>query len=310
MTDGLFCAPLSFAGVAVSNNFVDADVAVLGIPYDCGAHSTRIGARTGPTWIRQHSVLAIDMAEDAKPNPIFAQHVVDAGNVCVGQHEYRNIEAFYDKTEQAVSTILEAKCIPVTMGGDGAVTLPQIRATAKHHENLTVLHFDAHTDTYPMNNNDDYDNATTFTHVAREGLVDLESSIHVGVRAAINTDSIVPYAEGLGYRVLPFARLADMDIGSAISEIREPLEGKPVYVCFDMDFFDPAFAPGVCHPTPGGASSHLGLSLLRGMAGLDVVACDINNVSPPHDLTDGTTANLAATVMLECFGLILSNNSR
>lgn len=307
MTEALFRDPLSFAGLPLSRNFPDADIAILGIPYDCGEHAIRIGARTGPTWIRQHSVLAKGMAGDADPDPLADLKIVDAGDVNLGKTEFRNIQAFFDKTEQAISTILEGGCVPLTMGGDGAVTLPQIRAVAKHYEDLAVLHFDAHTDAYPLQNNDDYDNATTFTHVAREGLVDLASSIHVGARAAVNTHSIVPYTESLGYRVIPFDQLAEMTVAEAIAAIRDQLCDKPVYLCFDMDFFDPAFAPGVCTPTPGGASAHFGLTLMRGLSGLNIVACDINTVSPPHDHPDGATANLAATVILDCLGLLREN---
>lgn len=304
MTEDLFRDPLSFAGLPISRNFPDADATVLGIPYDCGEHSSRIGARTGPTWIRTHSVLAKGMSGDASPDPLANLSVIDAGDVQIGKEEFRNIHAFFGKTERAISAILDGQSVPVTMGGDGAVTLPQIRAVAKYHNDLTVLHFDAHTDAYPLKSDDEYDNATTFTHVAREGLVNLKASVHVGVRAAVNTDSIVPYTEGLGYRVISYDQLANQAIADAIQNIRAPLEGKPVYLCFDMDFFDPAFAPGVCTPTPGGASAHFGLTLLRGMAGLNIVACDINTVSPPHDHSDGSTANLAATVILDCLGLL------
>jgi agmatinase len=302
--DNLFRDPLSFAGLPVSKNFSEADVSILGVPYDCGEHPSRIGARSGPTWIRQHSELAREMAKDADPDPLASLRIVDGGDVDVGRRDFRDIQHFFDKTEKAIGTVHDSQCIPVTMGGDGAVSLPQIRAAARHYRDLTVLHFDAHTDAYPLESNNDYDNGTTFTHVAREGLVNLKASVHAGTRAAVNANSIVPYAETLGYRVIPFDRLADMTVDEAALGIRGPIGEKPVYLCFDMDFFDPAFAPGVCTPTPGGASAHFGLSLLRKMAGLNIVACDINTVSPPHDLSDGSTANLAATVILECLGLL------
>ncbi len=303
MSDDLFRDPLSFGGLPVSQDFEAADVAVLGMPFDCGEHETRIGSRSGPTWIRQHSILAEVMAGDADPAPLSRLKVIDAGDVNTGRDELRDIHMFYDRAELAMNTVLDGGCAPVTMGGDGAVSLPQIRAVAARHPGLAILHFDAHTDAYPLKRNDHFDNATTFTHAASEGRINVEASIHVGTRAVVNTGAIVPPAHNMGYRVIPYAELDEMTVDEAVRTIREPLEGLPVYLCFDMDFFDPAFAPGVCTPTPGGASAHFGLTLLRRMSGLNIVACDVNTVSPPHD-PDGSTANLAATVVLECISLV------
>jgi agmatinase len=106
-----------------------------------------------------------------------------------------------------------------------------------------------------------------------------------------------------GYRLVTGVDLFARGIQSVLEEVHATLEGRPVYLCFDMDFFDPSCAPGVCTPAWGGASAREGLALLQGLAGLRLVACDVNTVSPPHDV-GGMTAFLAATVMLECLFLI------
>lgn len=303
MTKELFRAPLSFAALPVSQDFKNADVAILGIPYDCGEHAHRIGARMGPRWIRQHSDHALLATEDADPSPLGKLRVIDAGDVNVESPDFRDILVFFDKTEKAVGEILDAGCIPVTMGGDGAVTLPQIRAVAARNPGLVVIHFDAHTDAYPIMGNGDFDNGNTFSHAAREGLLNTSASIHAGLRGIVNTKTASEMAEDIGYRTLTVSQLSELSLGDAAASIRQPLENSPVYLCFDLDFFDPAFAPGVCTPTPGGVTSQYGLELLRQMAGLNIVACDVNTMSPPHD-PDESTANLAATVMMECIGLI------
>lgn len=303
LSDQMFKAPLSFAGFPVSQDFADADIAVLGLPYDCGQHNNRVGARAGPSWIRQHSNLAEETCEDIAPPLMEGIHVIDAGDLNLTSVEYEDIEAFFNLAERGMDAIFKGGCSPVTMGGDGAVSLPQIRAASKHYPGLTVLHFDAHTDAYDVHGNNHFDNANTFTHAATEGLINVGASAHIGLRGILNVKNARAKAEQIGYRIIDVDQLLEASLDKCASMIREPLESLPIYLCFDLDFFDPAYAPGVCTPTPGGVSSHFGLSLLRRLSGLNIVACDINTMSPPHD-PDGSTANLASFVMMECISLL------
>lgn len=301
--EGLFAPPLTFARLDYSHAFENADIAILGMPFDCGSHPTRLGARLGPNAIREQSILTLELIEDASPDPLQHLKVIDAGDVNIGAGGVAHIQSFFNRAEAAMSEILDKKCVPITLGGDGAVALPQLRAVAKKYPDLTVIHFDAHTDAYPLRGNDHYDNAKPFTHAAKEGLIDVKASVHVGARAPINARSSIEYTRSLGYRVLPWSEIAGIPIEDAVRQIRENLDGKPIYLCFDMDFFDPSVAPGVATPTPGGPTSYHGLELLRGLAGLQFVACDINTVSPPYDQS-GITAQLAATVVMESINLI------
>ncbi len=301
--EGLYLPPLTFARLPFSQDFKAAEAAVLGLPFDCGSHPTRIGARLGPNAIREQSVLTLELLEDAQEDPLSSMRVIDAGNLNFPGGGLEVIQEFYDRTETALGEIFAQSCTPITLGGDGAVTLPQLRAAAKVFPNLVVIHFDAHTDTYPLKGNDHFDNATPFTHAVHEGLIHTSSSIHVGTRAPANAKETIRFTRELGYKVLSWAEiesLSPLDVGNLI---REGLESTPIYLCFDMDFFDPAVAPGVATPTPGGPMAFQGLEILKSLAGLNIIACDINTVSPPYDV-NGITAQLAATVLVECLSLV------
>lgn len=303
MGDDLRAGPMTFMGVPYSNDASASRAAVMGIPFDCGTHPTRIGARLGPSAIREQSNLVRPYQPPrADFNPLARLNVVDCGDVRVTPGV---IDESFERIERAVSTVAGAGAIPVTMGGDGAVTLPQLRALHRHYPDLAVLHIDAHTDTYPGDGNalhDRYNTATTFTRAAEEGVVDAENSLHVGPRGTVTRPGVFEHTRGHGYQLIDGDELFSRGIASVLAQIHEGLAGRPVYLCFDMDFFDPSCAPGVCTPTWGGATAREGLALLDGLRGLDFVAFDINTVSPPHDV-GGMTAFLAGTVMINCLSL-------
>lgn len=303
MTTELFKYPSTFMGVPYGHDLSQSKAAVMGIPFDCGTHPSRIGARHGPSAIREQSSL---VRRYQPPHTDFdlLEHlgVVDCGDVKV---VLGDIEASFAQIEQAVSKIVSAGVVPVTLGGDGAVTLPQLRAVHKHYPDLTLLHIDAHTDTYPGSGsaNQRYNTATTFTRAAEEGLVDLKRAIHVGPRGTIHAQHIFDHTREMGYTLIDGAELYQRGMDEVARYIHEQLGDRPVYLCFDMDFFDPSCAPGVCAPTWGGATAREGLGFLQSLKGLNVVAVDINTVSPPHDV-GGMTAFLAGTVVIECLTLL------
>jgi len=204
--------------------------------------------------------------------------------------------------EEAIALIAGAGAVPVSMGGDGSVTIGQLRAVASLHPNLVVLHVDSHTDANP---GDSRAKATgnTFVRAAQEGLVDVEVSAHVGMRGTFYNPGIFEKARDLGYGLITYEEIRTRGVDDITAELKSRLAGRPVYLCWDMDFFDPSCAPGVCAPIPGGPGAEEGLRLLRGLSGLEFVAFDINTVSPPHDV-GGITAQLAAQVMYDCFVLL------
>ncbi len=296
--------PGSFMGLPLSQSAIGSRLAVLGLPFDCGTHRTRIGARLGPSAIREQSALVRRFRPEQEGfDPIAALNAVDCGDVSVVSSQ---IDEAYRAIEAAVDAIAAAGAIPLSFGGDGAVTLPQLRALSRHHPGLVVLHVDAHTDAYPIDGTLPYNTATTFTHAAKEGLIDVERSIHLGARGSTYVGGVFSHTRQLGYQVWPYQSLAERGLPDLLADLQDRLEGRPVYLCWDMDFFDPSCAPGVCTPAWGGASAREGLALLQGLSGLRFVGFDINTVSPPHDV-GGMTAFLAATVALECLFLACAN---
>ena len=297
---GPFDGTVTFMRVPYSLDLSKSKAAILGVPYDMGTHPVRIGSRQGPAAIREQSYLVRPYEPPMFDfNPLTQLNVVDCGNVKLTASY---IEEAFERIEASVSAIVDVDTIPVTMGGDGSVTLPQLRAVHKRYSDLVVLHIDAHTDTFAGSARDLYNTGTTFARAAEEGVVDPAYSMHIGARGPIPAQGNFEYTRSKGYELISAIELFSRGIPDVLEHIHSRLAGRPVYLCFDMDFFDPSCAPGVCAPTWGGASSREGLQLLQGLAGLDFVAFDVNTVSPPHDV-GGMTAFLAATVMLECLYL-------
>ncbi len=308
MNDGaLFDEAGTFMGVPATRDLSQSRAAILGVPFDCGVHPTRIGARLGPQAIRQHSGLVRRFEPPGHDyDPIARLGLVDCGNVRVRSSF---IAEAFENIEAAVAEIVAAGAVPVTMGGDGAVTLPQLRALHRRHPDLVVLHIDAHTDTYPDDGISKYTSGTTFTRAAEEGVVDAGNSIHLGARGPVALPGLFEYARNWGYELIPGVEFDSLGLAGIIAHIRRRLAGRPVYLCFDMDVFDPSVAPGVATPTWGGLGAKEGLTLLDGLADLDFVAFDVNTVSPPHDHA-GMTAFLAGTVILKCLQLACAGLGR
>ncbi|MEU8247214.1 arginase family protein [Nonomuraea sp. NPDC048916] len=290
-------------GVPASRDLSTSRLVVMGVPFDMGYHPTRIGARSGPAHVRAHSALVAEHLDGFGVNLLQKLGVVDMGDVDVLPGD---VGKSFPAIQSGVSRILAAGAVPLTLGGDGAVTLPQLRALKQHRDDdFAVIHFDAHTDAYDGIYPYEYNNANTFVHAVNEGLIDPARSLHVGMR---DTDyrghpGIVGVARDLGYEVITMDEFQAMGVPALVERIRARFAGIPVYLCWDMDVFDPSAAPGVVTPSWGGISVREGLSILRGMRGLEFVAFDVNTVSPPHDQA-GMTGSLAAQVAMECVFLL------
>lgn len=300
MRDELFQAPLTFMDVPASTDLAGARAAVLGMPFDCGTHPFRVGSRQGPAAIREQSRLIRRFnPESAAFDPVARLGLVDCGDVRLVPGR---IEDAFVAMEAATARLVAADVAPVTMGGDGAVTLPQLRALRRRYPDLVALHIDSHTDAYGYSNEEKYNNATQFTHAAGEGLIDAKRSFHIGIRGPTSVGGVVGRAKGLGYGVVTLRDLIKRGTADVLAEVHVAMAGRPVYLCWDMDVFDPSVAPGVATPVWGGLSAREGIELIQGFAGLRIVAVDVNTVSPPHDHA-GATAFLAAHMLYE--GLVL-----
>jgi agmatinase len=307
--DQLVSGVQTFMGVPYSRDLSKSKAAILGIPFDCGLHPVRLGARTGPAALRAQSTLVRPYQPPiADWNPIQELGVVDCGNVRVVLGD--TVETFR-RIEAAVSHIVDAGCVPVTFGGDGSVSLPQIRAVHRQYPDLCLLHFDAHTDTYPDavgqqapgTNIVEFNPATTFTRAAEEGILDVKNSLHIGPRGTITMQGVFDFTRSKGYELITGVDLMERGLKDVVAHCHKRLGDRPVYLCWDMDFFDPSCAPGVFTPTWGGVSAREGLSILQGLSGLNIVAADVNTLSPLHDVGD-MSAFLAGTCVIECLTLI------
>ena len=300
---GPLTAAGTFMGIEPARSVKPGQAAVLGIPFDCGTHPTRIGCRLGPRAIREQSGLVRPFYPPlSDSNPLEELAAVDLGDVSVTPGD---VEPSFAAIEKAVDLVMAAGGFPVTMGGDGAVSLPQLRAVSRHYSDLVLLHIDAHTDSYPVAG---YNTMSTFTRAAEERLIDTASSFHVGARGTLPMAGVYENTRKLGYNVITGDDVACRGLDGVIDEVRRAVGRRPVYLCFDMDYFDPSAAPGVATPTWGGPSSREAFGLLHRLQGLRIVAIDVNTVSPPHDF-GGMTSYLAATVMLIGLHLIaLSRN--
>ena len=277
----------TFLKAPSSNNATEARAAILGCPFDHGT-AMRIGARLGPGAIRaaSHELGPFDPIKGS--NLVESLGLIDAGDAEVVPSQ---VERSFAAIEEACQALLSQDCIPVTMGGDGMVTLPQLRAAAKRHGPLALIHIDAHSDTYPQAG---YNTATTFSRAQEEGLLDLARSCHVGLRGTTGDPGAWRHPADLGFTLISMARLRDRGAAATGQAIATQVGETPCYLCFDMDFFDASIAPGVCNPVYGGATVVEAFALLDALSELNIVAYDVNTVSPPHDVQN-MTALLAAT---------------
>ncbi len=293
--------PLTYMGVPHSHDLSYAKAAILGIPFDCGVHPFRVGSRQGPDVIREQSRLMRPYnPELADFNPMERLGLVDCGNVRLTPG--RILDAF-ELIESATAHIVAQGIVPITMGGDGSVSYPQMRAVGKLHHDLSVIHLDAHTDTTPPVPGNEHNAGTQFHHAATERIIDPEASYHIGIRGTTYLPSGFVRTRALGYNIIPLNDLLRRGLGETLRELHEKLDMRPVYLCLDMDVFDPSCAPGVCAPSWGGLSAREGIDFLRGLARLNLVAVDVNTVSPPHDV-NGMTSFLAAAMIYETLVLL------
>jgi agmatinase len=270
---------------------VDADVVILGLPFDM-ATSGRSGARMGPTAIRHASVnLAWEDKRFPWPFSLF-QHikVVDAGDLV---YSTGDANEFTQRVEHAAKQILNANKTILALGGDHFVTLPLLRAYAKKFGKMALIHFDAHTDTYQ--NGSRYDHGTMFYHAPNEGLIDKDKSIQIGIRTQYK-------AKDHGFAVINAMEANDMSVADITRHIKATIGDLPVYLTFDIDCLDPAYAPGTGTPVCGGLTTDKVLKILRALAGINIIGMDVVEVAPSYDSGE-VTSLAAATIAIELLHL-------
>ena len=271
------------------------DAAAVGIPFDTGT-SYRSGARFGPEAIRSasallrpfHPVFGIDLVETLS--------VVDYGDLPVAPGD---TEGTFRRVEGAFEPLVEAGVFPLVLGGDHSITLPELRVLARAHGPLALVQLDSHTDTWEAYFGQRYFHGTTFKRAAEEGLLEPGKSVQAGMRGSLYGAGDLGGARDLGLQVIPSEELRALGPLGYGRAVRGRIGDRPVFLSFDIDFLDPAFAPGTGTPEIAGFSTAEAVAFLRALRGIELVGCDVVEVSPPYDGPGQPTALAAANVALD-----------
>jgi agmatinase len=277
----------------------NTDVAIVGAPFDTGA-TFRTGARFGPEGIRSASHLLRHY--NPSLDVVIFDHlsVIDYGDVPVVPGY---IEESYRRIAEGLEPIHRAGVVPIVLGGDHSIALPELRAAAAVHGPLALVQFDSHPDTWDAYFGERHTHGTPFRRAVEEGLLLPERSIQVGMRGSIYDAGDWEDARELGFDLVPTDTVRKLGIVETITRIRERVGDAKAYLSFDVDFVDPAFAPGTGTPEIGGFTSREAQEFVRGLVGLDLVGCDVVEVYPAYDPAQ-ITALLAANVAHEFLSLV------
>jgi len=282
--DMTWAGQLSFARLPATRDLDGVDIAVVGVPFD-NAVTNRPGARFGPRAIREQTTLSAEFPEGLWPwdHNVFDRHrVIDYFDI-----GYR--PGFPDEmvtnVVDHVGRLLDAGASVLALGGDHFVAYPLLTATAARHGQLSLIHFDAHSDTWDAG--DELNHGTMFLRAARDGIIDPATSVQTGMRTPNVTH---------GFNVIHADRMFDIGIAATIAEIRAVVGDRPAYLTFDIDFLDPAYAPGTGTPVIGGPTTWQARQLLFGLAGMNIVGADLVEVAPAYDPSGQITALAGATI--------------
>jgi len=270
------------------------DVAIVGVPFD-GGTSYRSGARFGPREIRNQSSLIRPYSYFQKVAPFDRLNVADIGDIDAPPV---SIEKCYDVVEARIGAIARAGARPIVIGGDHSISLPVLRALARIHGPLALVQFDAHIDTWDEYFGGKYFHGTPFRRAIEDGAIEGSRFVQVGIRGPMYGEDDFDFHREHGITMIDIEQVKDRGVAWTIDQIRRVATG-PVYVTFDIDGVDPAFAPGTGTPEVGGLTSHEAQRLVRGLAGLTLVGGDIVEVAPLYDGPGHITSLLAANLMFE-----------
>ena len=274
---------LSFMRRQYTRDLNGVDVVVSGVPYDASV-TNRPGCRFGPQAIRAASAQLSELDSFPWGFSLF-EHlgIVDYGDCFIDPHHPETVPG---SIEAHADTILASGAKMLTLGGDHFVAYPLIKAHAKVHGPVALLQFDAHCDTWEDDGRK-LDHGTMFARAAAEGIIDVSKSTQVGLRTYNDSDH--------GFEILTAPWIHRNGIDAALDIIRQRVGDAPLYISFDVDGMDPAYAPGTGTPVVGGLASWQALEFIRGLRGLNLIGMDVVEVSPPYDHAE-ITALAAATV--------------
>ena len=289
-----FAGPGTMMRLPAVESAAGMDAVFIGIPLDVGT-SNRPGTRFGPKQIRAESVMLRPYNMWTRAAPFDSLRVGDIGDVPINTFDLKDsverITTFYDR-------VLAHDVVPLTLGGDHTLTLPVLRAIARRHGPVGLIHVDAHADINDHMFGEAIAHGTPFRRAVEEGLIDPYRTWQIGLRGTGYTAEDFDWARDQGFAVVQAEELWHRSAAPLISKVVTALGDGPVYLTFDIDSLDPGFAPGTGTPEIGGLTPIQALEIIRGCRGLNLVGVDLVEVSPPYD-PQGNTALLAANLLYE-----------
>ncbi|MFC4215029.1 agmatinase [Pseudophaeobacter arcticus] len=300
-----FSGPSTFMRLPQATSLEGLDVAFLGVPMDIGT-SWRSGTRFGPKQIRSESAMLrpYNMATGAAP--FDSLNAGDIGDLAINTFSLKESLRIIEESYQA---ILSGSVIPMAMGGDHSITLPILRAIAAKFGPVALVHVDAHADVNDDMFGERETHGTVFRRAYEEGLIVADKTYQIGIRGTGYGADDFTEAQGWGFQQFPAQELWGRPLHNMGAEIRRDIGTRPVYITFDIDSLDPAYAPGTGTPEIGGLTTPQALELIRSLKGLNIVGCDLVEVSPPYDTT-GNTALTAANLLYEMMCVLPGVKSR
>ncbi|WP_171129881.1 agmatinase [Ruegeria sp. HKCCA5014] len=300
-----FSGPNTFMRLPQAQALDGLDVAVLGIPMDIGT-SWRSGTRFGPKQIRAESAMIRPYNMATFAAPFDSLQIADIGDLAINTFSLADslkiIKNSYDG-------ILAQNVIPVAMGGDHSITLPILRAIAGKHGPVALVHVDAHADVNDEMFGERETHGTVFRRAYEEGLIVPDKTFQIGIRGSGYAASDFTEAQGWGFQQFPAWELWRQDLTEIGARIRKSVGDHPVYVTYDIDSLDPAYAPGTGTPEIAGLTTPQALQLIHALKGINLVGYDLVEVSPPYD-PSGNTALTAANLLFELFCILPGVTSR
>ncbi|MBO9435296.1 agmatinase [Ruegeria sp. R13_0] len=300
-----FSGPNTFMRLPQATSLAGLDVALLGIPMDIGT-SWRSGTRFGPKQIRSESAMIRPYNMATSAAPFDTLQIADIGDLAINtfslSESLKIIKDSYDG-------ILAQNVVPVAMGGDHSITLPILRAIAAKHGPVALVHVDAHADVNDEMFGERETHGTVFRRAYEEKLIVPDKTFQIGIRGSGYASTDFTEAQGWGFQQFPAWELWQQNLTQIGSQIRKTVGDHPVYITYDIDSLDPAYAPGTGTPEIGGLTTPQALQLIHALQGVNVVGCDLVEVSPPYD-PSGNTALTAANLLFELLCILPGVTSR
>ena len=296
----------TFARCPHTTDWANADVAVIGVPFDT-ATSYRTGPRFGPAAIRDQSQLIRPWHPALQVDVFATLSVIDGGDLAVTPGNAQRTTA---QIAEGLAPVIEAGAIPIVLGGDHSIVLGELRAHHAKHGPLAVVLLDAHADTWEQYYGERYFHGTPFKRALEEGLIDPHRSFLAGMRGPLYAASDLDEPRAWGFEILSTDELRALAPAEYGRRVRERIGDGPAFFSFDVDVLDPAFAPGTGTPEVAGLLPHEAIAFIRALAGVPFVGYDIVEVSPPYDTPGQTTALTAASIGYEMLGITAVRASR